>query len=338
MASIAQPTQKGDAGDAFNTGIKSGIDAYHMGKQNKLLDEESKAKGIANESAQMKLTNEQESLKQMQTPGSPLGEAVKQGYKAAIGLSVQAYPIKDQSTRSALDASIKSLDDPNISAYQASQVMNANPFLADIKSFAEKKMAADASANKLAGIVGVKQDDQTSRAVDTVTKDPQLASHIQRIQGLGRVKSQIDDIKSGKLVDTEQLVNEINSEYVNAMTGSNNAALGKQERTEYKTAAGKWANIKQTITGNPESIKSPEIIKQIEDQVNSLNENYQSILKTRAKSLQREYRHNPDATKAQQKAIEDLIANYGSNSNTSQPYTPTAQEAAAELARRQGKK
>lgn len=161
------------------------------------------------------------------------------------------------------------------------------------------------------GQLNLAKDNQTSGAVDKIVKDDQLKSHGQRIQGAKRILEQLDDAKSGKIVDTNQLLNDINTEYVNLLTGSNNAALGKQERTEYTSMAGNLAATIQKIKGSPESINSPEILNQLETQVKSLKQNYQKNYKERGDSLKRDYKYNPDATEAQARKVDELGKQFG---------------------------
>lgn len=161
------------------------------------------------------------------------------------------------------------------------------------------------------GQLDVARDNQASSAVDKVTNDSQMKSHVQRVQGADRILGQLDAAKSGKIVDTNQLLNDINTEYVNLLTGSNNSALGKQERTEYTTMAGNLAATLQKIKGSPESINSPEILGQLETQVRDLKGNYQGQIKARGQMLQRNYAHNPNATQAQQDKIAEMTNQFG---------------------------
>lgn len=158
--------------------------------------------------------------------------------------------------------------------------------------------------------LNLQRDNQTAAAVDKIANDAQLKQHAQRIQGADRITSQLAEIKSGKIVDTNQFLNDLNAEYVNLLTGSNNAALGKLQRTEYQTMAGNLANIIQQIKGEPKSINSPKILEQLEKSVLSLRENYVKNLKERGALLQRTYKHNPDATAAQQAKVQEMIGQY----------------------------
>lgn len=177
--------------------------------------------------------------------------------------------------------------------------------------------------------LNIQRDNQTAAAVDKVANDAQLKAHAQRIQGADRIASQLAEVKAGKIVDTNQFLNDLNAEYVNLLTGSNNAALGKLQRTEYQTLAGKIGNILQEIKGKPQSINSPEILSQLEKSVMSLRENYVKNLKERGALLQRTYRHNPDATAAQQAKVQEMIGQY----ETPQGLLHGGDQEAAERAR-----
>ncbi len=158
------------------------------------------------------------------------------------------------------------------------------------------------------------KDNQTAKAVDDVVKDPAMNQHIQRINGANRIQSQVNAAKAGKFVDTSQLLGDINAEYTNLVTGSNSPALGKQERTEYTSAAAGLSSLLQKISGDPKSINSPEIMNQLSAQVDDLKGNYQNALKIRANSLKRNYPHNKDATQQQQDKIKEMIETYGEGS------------------------
>ena len=98
---------------------------------------------------------------------------------------------------------------------------------------------------------------------------------------------------------------------MNLLTNSNNAALGKQERTEYRTAAGNMAAVMQQLSARPESINSPEILKQIEAGIKDLKGTYRKAVDRRGELLRRSFPHNPQAQTELNRAIEDFKAQYG---------------------------
>lgn len=170
--------------------------------------------------------------------------------------------------------------------------------------------------------LGLATDAQSSGAVDKVLNDKQIGQYIPRIQGADRVLGQLNDVRSGKIVDTNQFLNDLNTEYVNLLTGANNSALGKQERTEYRTAAGDIASSIQRLKAEPESINSPKILQQLETSVQGLKATYQKNLATRAQTLQRNFPHNPQAQGAQQEAIGSLTKTYGTVAPETPKFTP----------------
>lgn len=161
--------------------------------------------------------------------------------------------------------------------------------------------------------LNIQRDNQTAAAVDRIVKDPEMGRHIQRIQGADRIQNQIDAAKSGKIKDTSQLLAEINAEYNALITGAQNAALGKLERTEYTTMASHLGSIMQKISGDPQSINSPQIMNQLETAVKELRATYQQNVQNRTKLIRRNYAHNPAAVAEQDRAIQEMLGQYGSD-------------------------
>jgi hypothetical protein len=170
--------------------------------------------------------------------------------------------------------------------------------------------AALGRTESMNGRVEVMKDNQTAAAVDKLTKDSLLQQHSQRLLGADRILGQLDAVKAGKIVDTEQLLNDVNLEYVNLLKGAN-SALGHLERTEYTTALGKLASIQQTISGHPESVRSPEIIQQLRTAVEDLKGNYQRAYAARAEDLKRTYKYNPEATRQMSEKATQLTRRFG---------------------------
>lgn len=175
-------------------------------------------------------------------------------------------------------------------------------------------LGQQARGQSMQGLIDVKRqqletskDNQSAQSVNKIIDDSQLKNHQQRIQGANRILDQLNDAKSGKIVDTNQLLGDVNTEYVNLLTGANNSALGKQERTEYRTMAGDLSGLLQRIKAEPESINSPEIMNQLETQVRGLKSNYQSNYQQRAQLLKKNYSHNQQANQAQDDKIKEMI-------------------------------
>ncbi len=161
-------------------------------------------------------------------------------------------------------------------------------------------------------------DRLSQKVSNDVLNDKQLANATQRIQGAQRIEEQFAAVKSGKIKDTSQFLNDVNAELSQLLIGASNGALGKLERTEYASLPAKGAALMQKLTAEPQSINSPAILKQIEDTIHGLKAVYQKNIDTRADMLKRNYR-----TKDAQRAVDDAVAgiknNYGSQSEAQQP-------------------
>lgn len=157
----------------------------------------------------------------------------------------------------------------------------------------------------------VMQGNQTSAAIDKVTKDDVLRDLSQRIGSAQTMESQLADVRAGRMIDTKQFLGDLSLEYTNMITNSKNAALGKTERTEYSSAAGDLAGVIQKLTKDPTSINSPNIIKQIETGLHSMHHVYARRYDQRADILQRDFRYNPDATSQMRDKIREVKQQFG---------------------------
>lgn len=217
--------------------------------------------------------------------------------------------------------------DPGPEGYAA---INAIPGLSSEQRWAGVQKSQEDYTNVVKAQIGGQaikaqtgQDNQASMAVDRVLKDSPLNSMIQRTQGANRILGQLDEVRSGKMVDTYQFLNDINTEYVNLLTGVNGSALGKLERTEYTTFQGKLANYMQQAKADPQSINSPKILAQIETGVKSLQHTYAREIDKRADLLKRGFPHNPFAQQQLMQTIGDMKQQYGSQSIASPSVTAT---------------
>lgn len=181
----------------------------------------------------------------------------------------------------------------------------------------QKADAFTRSADYRGQSIGLREDEQAARAVDKVTTNKQLNGHIDRIQGADRILSQLDAADRGEIVDTPQLLEDVNNEYRALITGRNNSPEGSQERGSYNTAASKMSSIMQKISAEPKSINSPAIMKQLRDSVVDLKTTYQKNVDVTADRLNREYHHNAAAQKAIKGSIDEVKSQYGSKANKS---------------------
>jgi hypothetical protein len=152
---------------------------------------------------------------------------------------------------------------------------------------------------------------QSSMAIDKVLKDEPLNNYQARIAGAQRILSQLDDARSGKMVDTEQFLGELGLEYNNMVTGANNPALGKTEMTAYSSGATKMAGIIQKIKNKPTSINAPEFLDQMETAISGLENNYRGFVDKRADALKRHFPFNPDAEQQMNSAVHTIKSDWG---------------------------
>lgn len=147
--------------------------------------------------------------------------------------------------------------------------------------------------------LGIRKDAQSSHAVDTVTKDPQIEQMNNQVNLVDRGRQILN--KPGL---TNQEFNDTQIELSNAISGARSAAMGKLERTEYDSAQQRWAELMQKITGKPQDAIPPEILaraKSLTDETIAMLKKHRS---GRAQSLGRHFQHNPDAEDQMNKAIQ----------------------------------
>lgn len=195
------------------------------------------------------------------------------------------------------------------------QELNALKSLLGLNISQQKADAFTKNAGLRGESVDLRKDEQAARAVDKVTNDKELEQHVQRLQGANRITAQLDAAASGQIVDTSQLLNDLNVEYVALITGRNNAPEGSSERSSYDTASSKMSRVMQQLSADPKSINSPKIVEQLRNSVEDLKSTYQKNVDVRADRLKRDYAHNAAANKAIQGAIADVKQQYGHAAN-----------------------
>lgn len=148
--------------------------------------------------------------------------------------------------------------------------------------------------------VGIKKDNQTSHAADLIHNNKQVLQLTQQLDRLDRGRSILDQptITNQEFNDYQQ---EIQSAITNASGGG---SLGKLQRTEYKTAQGALAGIKQQITGNPQDAVPRPIVERLKALADHTKSVMQAHRYDQAKNLKRNFSSNPDANTEQDKAIE----------------------------------
>lgn len=169
--------------------------------------------------------------------------------------------------------------------------------LQDLKNEGKASNNFGKGVNQLAS---VRKDNQTVQAGDKVHTDKIVQQYTQNLDRLQRGRAILD-----QPLITNQEFNDYQLELQAALTGaSSGGALGKLERTEYKTAQGKLASLAQEITGNP----TDAVPKGLVDRLRSLADHTKDMIaKTRYDRAQKfnvAYPNNPDATKNRKAAIE----------------------------------
>lgn len=145
----------------------------------------------------------------------------------------------------------------------------------------------------------IKQDDQTSRAANTIHNDKRVVQLSQQLDQLERGRRILD-----QPTITNQEFNDYQQEIQSAISGASGGALGKLERTEYTTAQQELANLKQKITGRPQDAVPRELVERLKGLADHTKEMMAMHRSNRAQTLVRPYAHNPDAEDAQRKAAE----------------------------------
>lgn len=110
---------------------------------------------------------------------------------------------------------------------------------------------------------------------------------------------------------TNQMLNEIQADYANALTGGRQAAQGTIHDQQMQTMQAKAANLKQYITGAPEQAATPEQIKYFKTAFNELRSLNQQIRESRVNSLTA----GSEAAYGNQGSFGKVIGNLKQNAN-----------------------
>jgi phage terminase small subunit len=150
-----------------------------------------------------------------------------------------------------------------------------------------------------------RQDTQASHAADLVHKDKRVMQLSQQLDQLERGRAILD-----QPTITNQEFNDYQQEIQAAIAGASGGALGKLERTEYTTAKGELAALKQKITGKPEDAVPPEIVERLKNLADHTRDLMARHRSDRAESLRRNkaFSHNPAAQESMAEAIQSYKA------------------------------
>ncbi len=120
---------------------------------------------------------------------------------------------------------------------------------------------------------------------------------------------------------TNQMLNEIQNDYANALTGGRQAAQGTIHDQQMQTLQGKAANLKQYITGNPAEAATPEQVAYFKTAFNELRALNQEIRKSRVSTMAK----GTSAAFGDNGRVGKVVANQVENSN-GQGLIPTEPE------------
>lgn len=128
---------------------------------------------------------------------------------------------------------------------------------------------------------------------------------------------------------TLQMLNEIQNDYANAITGGRQAAQGTIHDQQMQTLEGKAANLKQYITGNPAQAATPQQIAYFKTAFKELQGLNQGIRKQRVQTLTQGAQNAYGDQGAFGNVISNLNQNAGGESLAPQEITPEDQQAIA---------
>lgn len=148
---------------------------------------------------------------------------------------------------------------------------------------------------------GIREDNQTSAAVDRVVNDSIIKTQTQQISLTDRGISILQ--RPGL---TNQEFNDVAQELTNAIAGAKSAALGKLERTEYTSTQQTLAAYKQKLTGKPTDAVPEAFKARVLNLAQDFNGQLSKHRYERALSLKRNYANNPNAVAEQMRAIEQF--------------------------------
>lgn len=163
--------------------------------------------------------------------------------------------------------------------------------------------ATQLRANNTAAGLDLRKDNQTVRAGDRISNDPQIKQLTQQDQVLGRGY----EILSKPTV-TNQEFNDAQIELGNAIAGAKSGALGKLERTEYDTAQQKLAGLKQMVTGSPQDAVPKELLDRVRGLIDETRASFSRHRQERAQSLKAPYASNDAANARQDEVIQGYQA------------------------------
>ncbi len=132
----------------------------------------------------------------------------------------------------------------------------------------------------------------------------------------------IQQLESKDKPITNQMLNEIQADYANALTGGRQAAQGTIHDQQMQTLQAKAANLKQYITGAPEQAATPQQIQYFKTAFNELRGLNKQIRESRVNSLT----SGAQAAYGDKGAFGNVIGNLKQNANGQGLLPPPTQQ------------
>lgn len=275
MPAINTPNIQTPAGDAFSQGLGQGMQAYTQAQQNKLKGQELQetalqdasqraltaqdtiTKTIQNKAAQMSLDSATAMNTQLNTPGSPLGESVKQSSKALglTGLALSPQIKTGSDAYNAVMQSMKAFDDPTVTGAQASLLRQQSPVLDSLMKIGEANVTGQNNPRTTGNAINVGKDYD-----DNLKDGVQVNKDINKLNNIFATKDE-----NGNPLITKQQMGDANA-IISRLYSPNHMSDSTVDRTEYESSPSVFAGALQKLTANPTDIGSRQLIEHIVDQ------------------------------------------------------------------------
>jgi hypothetical protein len=128
----------------------------------------------------------------------------------------------------------------------------------------------------------LKIENQVNRRFDNYTKE-----EINRIQAADRVKSLINSIENGILVDSSAVRNTLTNDIsILALPVGARGTMRDREKTAINTLSTKLKDVLTFVTNNPQKTIPKEFVKQLKTETDILQDKYKNALKQKTGSLE----------------------------------------------------
>lgn len=289
-------------------------DWSNKSKQSDLLDQDVKAKTLANQQAGIVDDQSQALLKANADPHSPQSQDSRNIAKATLA-GIRSSGL-DKSNPQAFDDMEKNLNDPEFSGVRANAIDTGLKNLVTLGGAQIKGNSMMPLAQARMAGVDNQKDKIAADAANHFDNDSLLKKITAQRQQVALDKHTLDTAP----VMTPQIWNEVNMGLANAIAGGKSAAVSSQQKTEMNSAEIDYKALVQRVTNNPQDIASPEFKKAVSDTLTRIDAAYANNSAARAQQIfkgrSQGYAHNPNAIAV----MKDKVADY-------QPAAQSAEKA-----------